>query len=187
MKKKLAKLGVPRFDSYKCDYYDFHENNNELMNFLKMYGSFVILTLPRVKGLIKAYKVSVKTFEDCKRFLQEHVLTEHDKYDVSIVEHEYDNGSGCIISNGSKVLIDIGDCGLDELSYGYNPDASATYCDGKINYSTTDAEKIAIIDKALNHITKDGKPMKGYFEFLITRKNEIRFWDYKDKEAYYRI
>lgn len=184
--RRLRTLGIPVLDIIHIDYVDFHENNEDVLNFIKKHGDVVIMTIPRKKDLLKAYKIGIYSFEDCKKFLDENIVSDHELYCISLTEHQKNIGSGIIISGDNKVVVEIADSYLDDLTYGKSTPVGCVIENGNFNFNTSDTVKQEIMRNALEYIKKDGEFIKGYFEFILVKGNKVIFFDYKENEAYWR-
>ena len=188
-------------------YSQFSRDNSALMGFLFRYPSFCIRAIPDTQELPRRFKIGVKSFEDCQEFLREHVLPEKkDSYTVLITEYGQEkpaNLSGIVISREHDALIEVGECGLDELSHGEKiiPVSGEFAFHGgnhfrSMRYNTKDAEKRELMWRALQYLRRDLPSdsdnfpnfdfMKGYFEFVVVEEDQIRFLDYKVNEMYLR-
>jgi len=199
--QRLKNSGLPVFNDFQLPYSQFNRNNVELTNFLSIYKGFVIRLLPNTKKIPRKYKIGVKSFEECKNFLEKSAEGE-DKwiYIVLLTEYELSKGSGIIISNPREVRVEIGDFGIDELSHGKDPLISCLidltgigHITDKMQWGknkwTLENEREVL--RSLRHIelTRDiFNPlyMRGYFEFVISEDKRIRFLDYKTNENYLR-
>ncbi|MEE9525572.1 MAG: hypothetical protein V3V78_03125 [Candidatus Woesearchaeota archaeon] len=196
--KRLIDSGLPAFDRMKIGYHEFTEEN--VGEFLSEYERFIVRALP-AKGrsdLPRRPKIGVKTYEECKKFLNElfsgELKGEEDNYNVSLVEIAENKGSGIIISRSNDVLIEIGSCGLMELSHGADPDLSCRIDLAGIGHITDkmcwgkgkDEKTVRSVLKYIELTRDNFSPlfMRGYFEFVITNKNDIKFWDYKVNDMY---
>lgn len=134
-------------------------------------------------------------------------------YIISITEYEENTLGGVIISSDKfliaeariatkdpKTLKQVG--GLSGLCEGENPDLSLT-----IDFTQTGTLLDAMswipglnknnqhineaMQKALDYLRQSDDVFhpefrKGYFEWVTTKSNRIRFWDYKDKPIFYK-
>ena len=187
---RLKEFGLPVLNTLNVDYKDFHENNLEVMNYIKKFGDFVVLTIPRKKGLNKGYKIGLKTFLDIKEFVESSIVSEHELYYISLIEHRKNIASGIMISSYDKVVIEVADCYLDELSYGRVTPFQGIYdfLNKKMCYSSYNVEnevKRKLVDDALNYIKRDNDFIKGYFEFIVVEGNKIIFLDHKMNTSYW--
>lgn len=203
--RRLIESGLPVFDRFETPYSDFFKQNKALMKFLSRYNSFIIRALP-VKGkndLPRRPKIGLHSFEECKKFLlklfsEDKAMVGNEKfYNVSLVEHAKNRGSGIIVSNPRKVLVDLGKCNLEQLSHGYNPTLSCNIDLTGVGHITDKIKWLIegnprdkeIMWKALRYIelsrdTFNPYYMRGYFEFIILEKDRIVFWDYKINPMY---
>lgn len=205
--KRLVKLGIPVFDRLEqIPYKEFTEENKRVTAFLEKYDRFVVRAIP-IKGksdLPRRPKIGVYTFEECQAFLDElfsqdpKLIGQEENYNVSLVENEPTIGSGIIISNPPKeVLIEVSSDGLDVLSHGeVDPPLSCRidlkglgHITDKLHWERKNPRLVDTMWKALRciELSRDNfNPhfKKGYFEFLVTEKERIVFWDYKANEAY---
>ncbi|MBR9691843.1 hypothetical protein GOV06_03570, partial [Candidatus Woesearchaeota archaeon] len=86
--QRLKNSGLPIFDDFRTPYSRFCKHNPELMDFLAKYPSFCIRALPNNPDLPRRFELGVKSFEDCKKFLDETLDPElGDRYDVLISEY----------------------------------------------------------------------------------------------------
>ena len=197
--ERLIESGLPRFDDFKIHYKEFKKGNKGLKGFLAKHKYFTIRAIPNTKDIPRRYKVGVGSFDECQKFLEKNIQKGKEGiYSILITEHEPTYKSGIIISRDKDVLIEIGDFQLDELSHGRTPSAGCTIdllIFGSINKKTTwhiqaSLENKSLVKKALNCI-KTGRNaldynfMKGYFEFVVTEKEDkIKFLDFKINEMY---
>jgi hypothetical protein len=213
--ERLLNSGLPVCKRIAIPYEKFSQKNKELIRFLSKYQSFVVRALPIPgKNLPRRPKIGLKSFQECSDFLanlfdQGKELHGKEKdYIISVVEHEPTIGSGIIISNPEKTLIEISDHSLAELSHGQVNDAVHgvfTFHNNNhfrsMRYSTEDIKKREFMWRALQYIRINPKSngltnsdifpeitfWAGYFEFVRTETDRIIFWDYKIKEGYLKI
>ncbi len=198
--ERLKQSGLPIFNDLRLPYSSFIKDNKKLMSFLFRYDAFCIRALPRTSDLPRKYdKDNICTFEDCLDFLLNKGVKKgrENDYDVLISGYEISLKSGIILSRDRYVNVEIGDCECDELSHGHDPCLSAIIDFRGIGH-ITDKTKWKIdgdymskqfMFNALRYIelSRDSfNPLykKGYFEFVLTTSNKIKFLDYKINEAY---
>lgn len=185
---RLKNLGVPVIDTIVVSLKEFNQNNSKLMEFFSKYNDFVLCIIPKIKDSEKTYKIGdLYSFEDCKNFIYKHITENEELYDISVTEHKLNLGSGIIISNDKKLVIEVADGYLDDLSYGRVVPVGCIIENGNHNFNTDDESKKDWMMKALNHIKEEEGHKKGYFEFIVVGDNEIRFFDYKINKAYTNI
>ncbi len=174
-----------------------------------------VLPVPEKKNLPRRYKMGgVYNFKDCKEFLDylfsndSELISNEKFYSISLAEHEFTDIGGNLVSNQQRVIIESKKSrknkgGLAALCEGENPDLSCIIdlsIPGHLNEKTSWIPEIneknrkisEIMLRTLSYIEliRDKfNPfyLRGYFEWLHTRKSDrIVFWDYKDKEIFYR-
>lgn len=205
---RLINSGLPTFDRFQVPYDQFREDNEGVIDFLAKYKQFIIRALP-IKGrpnLPRRPKLDgpVYTFEDCIKYLDilfskgRELEGKEGEYNVSLVENIPTKGSGIIMSRNQDLIIEISEENLADLSHGQGPTVWGHFANHNhhfksMRYHTEDFQQREFIWNALQFIRKDLptdsifpniKFTKGYFEFVITENNEVRFWDYKINEMY---
>jgi len=200
--ERLKQSGLPTFDDFIVPFGKFQRGNKDLEEFLAKYSGFVIRAIPNTKELPRRYKIGVYNFEDCQRFLEEHVQRENqDRYSVFLTEHEPTDWAGIIISRSKDVLIEVAQSGLDELSHGLVIPTGGHFVQHGQNhfrsmrYNTENVQERELMWRVLQYLRRDLPTdsdlfpnvdfMKGYFEFVKTQKTDkIKFLDFKINEAY---
>lgn len=215
--ERLVQSGFPYFKRIVIPYKVFIKEPKKLKEFMLKYKEFMIRVLPspEKKDLPRRYKIGgVYNFKDCKEFLNylfskdKELIGNQEFYNISLTEHEFTDIGGNLISNQQRVIIESkksnkNKSGLAALCEGQNPDLSCVidlsmqgYLNEKINWIpeiTDNNRKIfEIMLRALSYIElirdrSDPLYMKGYFEWLHTKKSDrIIFWDYKNQEIFYK-
>ncbi|MFA5173756.1 MAG: hypothetical protein WC438_01085 [Candidatus Pacearchaeota archaeon] len=193
--QRLKDFGLPVFDDFLCSSIKFSDKNKGLMKFLEKYSSFVIRAIPNSPNSPRRHKVGVHSFEECLDFLNE--INARKSYNILLTEHEPTNKGGIIISKISELIIELGK-NIEILEHGGDPTTSwfidltkpGYLRDKIIEYRKASEIDKQILNRALNYIDLNQTPfnsrfMRGYFEFVVTSKNnKIRFLDYKINEKY---
>ena len=199
--ERLRKSGLPQFNWLKLPYSEFNIQNTELIDFLSKYNGFVIRALPTEQGYKKGFTRRSKrgffSFEDCKDFLTSIIKTNRNYYDVGITNWEPTKCGGIIISKAENLRAEF-DIELDQLEHGETIPFISFLIDftklGHISDKTTHYLKQTFKNEKLSRkvldcltLNKDSfNPLfkRGYFEFVITKTNKIRFLDYKVNPMY---
>jgi len=198
--RRLKNSGLPIFDNLIISYKSFKKSNAQLKEFLSNYDSFTVRAIPETEDLPRRYKIGVHSFKECKNFLEQVIKKGNgDIYSVFLTVYEPNIKSGIIISKKDEVIVEVSDYVLDKFSHGEDPSSSCTIgltALGGISSKATWWKKGSpkdeeIIKKALEYITlgrsrSDFLFMKGYFEFIVTETNEIKFLDFKTAKGYLR-
>jgi len=203
---RLEASGLPTYKRFKLPYNDFSKEKQVIINFLNKYKSCLIRALP-IEGRSdlprRPKKGFVTSFEECEEYfttlfsIDKDLIGNEDFYYTSFVEVEKSIKSGVIISSLDRLLIEIGE-NLDKLSHGEEtPSASYIIDFTKIGYISNKENWIIegnqkdknLVKRALKYITLNRDSfnplfMKGYFEFVVTESDKIKFWDYKINKAY---
>ncbi|MFZ5955469.1 MAG: hypothetical protein ACOYT4_03510 [Nanoarchaeota archaeon] len=193
---RLKKSGLPTFEDYITPIEEFKDANVNLKRFLDSHKTFTVRAIPNTKELPRRYKIGVKNFEECISFLEKNIEGNRNNYTVFLTEYERNKYSGIIISNSQKVLIEIGQGNLDELSHGKDPlitcrinlDAIG-HMQNKIEWIRYNEQNKDLILRSLkylelNHDHFNPLYRRGYFEFIITEGDKIKFLDFKTNENY---
>ena len=194
--RRLENSGLPVYEGMVLHYLDFHSANKDLMDFLNKHYGFVVRAIP-LPSWPRRYKIGVRNFKECIDFLQGVVGGNGGLYSVYITGWEQQIKSGIIFSNPRKVIAEVGECGLDELSHGHNPVASCIIDLTGVGHITDKATWLKeggfkdqeFLWKALKHIELSRDSFnphyrKGYFEFAQTKSGRILFVDYKINSMY---
>jgi len=197
--RNLEKSGLPIYDSFRCLYIEFTETNKLLSEFIARYNGFVVraLPLPHRKDLQRKPKIGLCSFRECREFLKRAVEGNEQDYSVLISEWGPQDYGGILISGDRYIFGEIGR-GLDTLSFGHEtPLASFEIDRAKVGHLENKTEWKCKEDKraknflwkALYYIKKgsdnfDPYFIRGYFEFVVTETEKIRFVDFKDNERY---
>jgi hypothetical protein len=175
--KRLLKSGLPVYDRILVSYQKFSEQNRKVARFLSKYQSYVIRALPKSGEGLRRPKIGLKNYKECRDFLDSLFEPGGDlhgkerEYVVSLVEHEPAIGSGVIISNLERTVIEISEQGLDDLSHGKISDAiqgiydfHGIYPFREMRYSTEDPKKIELMQRAIDYIRNN--PLQMIWQFL---------------------
>lgn len=195
--KRLEESGLPVFSGLSVAYFNFKRENAELMIFLKScVEGIVIRALPNTPQHPRRYKIGVKGFEECEKFLRENVVSGAE-YNVYMSEWEPQDRSAIIISSPEKVLLEVGSCGLDELSHGGDTTLSFKIDLTKIGHLENkatwtkqgDSRDREVAKQALKEITLNPDSfnplyLRGYFEIVATTRGKVKFVDYKINQLY---
>ena len=200
--ERLKQSGLPTFDDFTIPFEKFQRGNRDLEEFLSKYGGFVIRAIPKTRKFPRRYRIGVHTFEDCQKFLAQHVRRQDEnKYSVFLTEYEPADWSGVIISRLKDVMIEVSQSGLDRLSHGQVTPEGGHFAQHDLNhfrsmkYNTENDQSRALMWRALQYLRRDLPSdsnlfpnvnfRKGYFEFVKTeRTDRIKFLDFKVNEAY---
>jgi len=201
--RKLESLGLPIETSYSCPYGAFDNSNELLARFMANKNLFCVRAIPikSKKDLPRKPKLGLRNFEECRSFLEEAVRGHEEEYSVLISEFSAQIYGGIIISSMPIIRGEIGKS-LVELSHsrenaivgfelnkmliGHMNDKISWRLDEK-NKDVKKAQDYLI--RALMHLrigddSFDPFFLRGYFEFVVKEKGDIKFVDYKDNEAY---
>ncbi|MFC2135648.1 hypothetical protein ACFLTH_13620 [Bacteroidota bacterium] len=200
--ERLKQSGLPTFNDLIVPFGKFQKGNKDLEEFLTKYEGFVIRAIPNTRELPRRYKIGVHDFEDCQRFLDQHVQVEYqDRYSIFLTEHEPTDWAGIIISRPHDVLLEVAQSGLDELSHGQVIPVGGHFAQHGQNhfksmrYNTENVQERELMWRALQYLRRDLPTdsdlfsnvdfMKGYFEFVKTQRTDrIKFLDFKVNESY---
>ena len=197
----LMNSDIPQYDCRILPYLEFNKENNELMQFFDMHlaqGEGVcVRALPTQEGIrngfTRKFKYGFLTFQDCTEFLKEKVKDDS-LYDVGLTSWiPSDYGIAIIsgIQDRKVILAEIGK-GVDTLTSGRETPLAGF---------TIDRSVVGHLEnKTVWHIDKDKKARDflwktvrkhiclgdgfnpfvryGYFEAVITQRDELRFIDY---------
>jgi hypothetical protein len=193
---RLANSGLPVYAVFGISYADFLKKPKSLIDFFNSYDMFCVRALPRTSQLPRRYKLRVKSLEEATEFLKSVVGNKIDIYDVLANEQQDQKFAGMIILKPDMATVEIGRSGLDRFSHGegkryvgiFNNEGLNKFRARKFlgNYKRPITLQIkTLMNRALRCI-KSTKIIdnKGYFEFIVTDKNEIKFLDYKISEGY---
>ena len=202
--KRLRNSGLPVFDDFSIPLAEFNLSNEHLKGFMSKYHGFVVRAIPNTKSLPRRYKIGVHSFGECEDFLSK-VVSKEDRhlYSVILTELEPTKKSGVIICRGEgEALIEISGGGLDKFSHGaLNPRAVGEMHFGRMRYfryaneghpkeimasdNPKDMDQRALIWRAFKCLKSALiYPLPGYFEFVVTETDKIRFVDFKTPEGY---
>lgn len=197
--RKLELLDIPIDLNYACPYSEFTKENKALTSFMKKYRYFCVraIPIPSRKDLPRKPKLDLRSFEECKSFIDEAVKCHENEYNVIISEFSPQIYGGTLISASRYVRGEIGKSLADLCLCKEVPLASFEIDRGKTGHITdktdwklqTDKRAKQALWKALMHITLkhdmfDPIMLRGYFEFVVKENLDIRFVDFKDNEAY---
>lgn len=197
--RKLELLDIPLDANYTCLYLEFKKENKELMDFMKQYKQFCVRAIPLAhrKDLPRRPKLDLRSFEECKDFVDEATKGHEKDYNVIVSEFSSQIYGGTLISASRYVRGEIGKSLADLCLCKELPLASFELDKGKIGYITdkiewklnTDNKAKSALWKALMYITLkhnmfDPIIHRGYFEFVVRKNMNIKFVDYKDNEWY---
>jgi hypothetical protein len=194
-----------RIDDYSLPTY--HKKFFEVELLLKDTKSFIdnydfvncyIQLYPKNAALKKYNKMNITSPEEILEFINEKIEKYYKNYFILISEFEPNLYGGSIMSNGSKIYLEM--CGGLQNQIAYGTTKTIGYAISETNVKTfsnaTEKEKI-IMDNVigfleLNSIPDQDKYLKGYFEFAITIAVDgvnprIVFFDFKDDASYYNI
>jgi hypothetical protein len=207
--KRLKESRLPMCEIYIIPYSDFINLPSHAEDFLNKYAEVVILAIPDTPLLPRAHKMGISSYDECKNFLiQEGTEQNKNHYSVVLINPEGKNKQGgIIISRDTSLLIEIVEGKVEDLSYGAAPSVGylidfteVGLLENKIIWykggSSEDKKLVRDILSCLtinpNSFSNSFNPFslrkspfrRGYFEFVITQKNEIKFIDYKENEMY---
>lgn len=187
-RERLKSFGLPVLDVLNVSYNEFVSKSYAVMEFIRKYGDLVVLTVPKKKGLSRSYRIGLKSYDEIKKFVDENILNDYDGYDISLIEHRVNIGSGIIISGDDRIVVEVADGYLDDLSYGKVIPFQGIYdfLSKNTSYSSNDEVKKRLINDSLSSIKRDNDFLKGYFEFIIVEGNRIIFFDHKENESYWK-
>jgi hypothetical protein len=207
--RRLKESGLPIFEDLIIPFLEFNEGNGAVSGFLAKHDSFVVRAIPDTKELPRRYKIGVKNFEECMQFLRENVRPEDGaKYSIFLTEFEPQTMAGAIISRGDDVLIEIARGNLDVFSHGGTTPIGEGHF-GQHGFSHTRCMRYSSRNKNFNRLlwntlqylrleddyddqdfnvrgfkSPQARFMRGYFEFVVTKRSGVKFLDYKVNEAY---
>jgi len=184
--KKLKRLIIDkeknlyRIKEYKLPCLDFlvSKNKSDITQFLNRYKSIVARAMPLNDKNVRKYKTDIRSFEEYLSFIGD---IELDYYQIILSEYVPCKYAGAIISNSNNTVIELLKGTHDELVHGIStPFTSYVDFTGKITYSKEMSRKEKnIVWKTLKTINiSKGNYLKGYFEFLITTEEKLKFIDY---------
>ncbi len=190
---------MPIFLGLSISYPEFNNQNKTLIDFLRVCDKgIVIRALPNTPKYPRRYKIGVRGFEECVRFLEESIAPGIE-YTIYMTEWEPQDRSAIIISSPERVLLEVGSCGLDELSHGGETNLRLGVNFTKIGHledktswlKQGDPRDRQVASQALKEITLNPDSfnplyMRGYFEIVGTTSGKVRFIDYKVNEMYLR-
>jgi hypothetical protein len=195
--ERLKNSGLPVYADISFKATDFSLDNKKLASFLSKYKEVTIRALPKTPDLPRRYKICAKNYKECMDFLEQEVPeNKKEDYKILLTEYQPSNSSGIIILRKDTAIVEIAEAGLDAFSH--DEALCHTGIFGISEYHKFRKIKIKSPKKgriknkiknamyaSLNCITKAQLPQaEGYFEFLITQKQEIKFLDYKTSQAY---
>lgn len=199
---RLKQSGLPLSEDFIVPFEKFNRGNKNLERFLAKYESFVIRAIPKTPELRRRYEIGVHNFNDCQIFLNKNVSEENKKkYSIFLTEYEPTGWSGTIISRPNDLLIEVSQSALDKLSHGEVTPVGGHFAHHGLNhfksmrYNTKNIQEREIMWDALQYLRINSPTdsnlspnidfMKGYFEFIRTKKTKrIKFLDFKINEAY---
>ena len=201
--ERLKRSNLPIFADFSCHVNNFDEQNKELCFFLDKYDQFIVRALPNTRNLPRRHKLGVKSFNECRQFLNEVIgKDDEEKYSVLMTENEEPKWVGAIIVRDEGALIEVGKSkNLNDVVHGHiNPHLGRFAYHGfnhyrSMRYATRNFDAREVMWRALNFLRYDFISdsdlfpeisfRKGYFEFVLTEKtNKIKFLDYKVNEGY---
>ncbi|MDD5253720.1 MAG: hypothetical protein PHG05_01270 [Candidatus Nanoarchaeia archaeon] len=198
--RRLKGSGLPIYDFIIVHVEDIKAGDPLVSNFLNKYPRFVVYAIPNTKEMPRRYKLNLKSFEECNNFLRE-TINPRDCKKYTIILEDYGVGDkigGVIISKNSEVLIEAAEGTLEKMSHGDIPLFLSCKIDlGKVGHIENKMEwfigknnlNMKFVRFIIDYIdlAKDifnPHLMKGYFEFIITNNDELKFLDYKINEMY---
>ncbi|MFA7708081.1 MAG: hypothetical protein WCX73_03965 [Candidatus Pacearchaeota archaeon] len=208
--ERLKKSGLPQYDWFVLPYRDFSQKNNNLTSWMNKYTQkgegFCIRAIPTEegikKGLTRKPKFGYLSFQYCINFLNEKTRdTGKEDWNIIMSNWEEDNYGGVIISGDRFVIGEISS-NLEKLtSMEQTPLAGFIFDRGGLGYITdktkwmdNSQEKAkSVLWKTFFNNIKQGDDnfnpslLKGYFEFVYTKTDKIRFLDFKENEQYIKI
>ena len=195
--ERLRNSGLPILENLAINYLDFLKTPRRLRSFFQDHGLFAIRALPRTSQLPRRYKLGVESLEEATKFLSS-AINDKKIYDILMTKQQPQKYSGIIILKPDQAVIEIGRLGLDRFSHGDGKRYVGDFDNEGINkfrvrgfsgnYELPIGPKIkTLMNRALRCI-KSSKEIcnKGYFEFIVTGKNKIKFLDYKVAEGYFK-
>jgi len=194
---RLKLSGLPIYKDFSLSYLRFIEKPRDLISFLNRYEMFVVRALPSTSNLPRRYKKGVKDYRQASEFLNSVINPrKKDLYTILITEQEPQKFAGLIALRPDSAIIEVGMSGLDNFSHGLGKRWVGCFDNEGINkfrareyktsYKIPINEKIKeIMNKALIYIKRSKRiHNQGYFEFIVTKDDEIKFVDYKINKAY---
>lgn len=207
--ERLKTSGLSQSPLITMPFQDFKYENPQVAEFyeksLADKRTFCARAMPNAEGLKRGLKRQPKrglvSFRECLDFLQGFIGKNSDFYDAGISSHFVNLYGGVIISGamGGRLVYGEISKNLDKLTSGEEePIAGFTFDRAKLGH---------VENKVIWHIER-GKRAKaflwktfcryillgedrfnpiiwsGYFEFVLSRKGEAEFLDYKFREAY---
>lgn len=195
--ERLRDSGLPIYEDIKLSYQDFLKNPVKIKEFLQTYGNVCVRALPRTSKLPRKYKLNVKSLEEATEFLDSSVQ-DPKIYDILVSEQQAQKYSGVIILTPDTATIEIGKSRLDRFSHGDGKRYVGTFDniglnkfkpkDFSGNYKLPINLRIKTLMNRALHCIKSSKEIcnRGYFEFVVTDQNDIKFLDFKVAEGYFK-
>jgi hypothetical protein len=197
--QRIKDANLPHFEDFFLDYLNFSLDNPSLLTFLSECESIVLRAIPKISKLPKRHVIGDLSFRQCRDFLKKVIpKNKKDHYQIFLTRHEITNKSGIIISKPKKLILEMGDFGLDDLEHGRTPSLAYLIDFYKLGHLENKETWLKegnpylrkIGKKALDYIRINPDSfnplfLRGYFEFVVTeKKNQIKFLDYKIDEMY---
>jgi hypothetical protein len=197
--QRLKDSGLPRFQDIQIPYNQFNNKNKSLLDFLLKYEQYVVRAIPNTMEFPRRYKIGVKSLQECQNFLKEVIEPKNTSiYTIFLSENEPIEWGGTIISSEYEafpgqygVCIEMARANQDAVSHGevkvihgrlgFLPDCPCT-----MYYTTEKPYERELMWRVLSKIRlgSDFVFMRGYFEFAVTQKGKIVFFDYKINKNY---
>jgi hypothetical protein len=204
---RLRKSNLPQFNWFDLPYNAFTQDNAPLMDFFAHNFSkgdvHCVRALPNEDGRNKGYTrkpfQGLRGFEDSKKVLEQVIKSEEEKFwDISITSNPPAQPYGGVIFVGRRQVIGEISGKLDKLTaMEENPYASFIWdraepgrYEATLNWLLEgNEESRKTLLKALRYlICTKGEDipiiLRGYFEFVVSGKGEIKFLDYKTSDNY---
>ncbi len=191
----LKSLSLPRYADITIPGNDFVYKNSSLVDFLQKNKKVVIRALPNTSLLPRRFNIGVSGLEECMEFKKKFVGNNSCQYTFLLSEIEDQTYCGTIILSDEKGICEIVE-GSNHTMLAQGEKTPIEYATfntfGRILFSSleytmnSDEHIKTYICQALGFVNKTGIEV-GYFEFVITESQGIKFIDYKQNKAYYNL
>lgn len=173
---------VKNFDTYKSSF---------------LFPQYYAQVYPQISGLKKYSVMGVTDLAEVISFLYENIADNFSQYILLISEFEKNVYGGSVMSDGSRVMVDLTEGLQNQIAYGSKASFSCVAEEsGKISFSGEYTEFVKeMFMEILDSIVILGSPekqrfLKGYFELAFTQKlmeEDLRlvFFDYKADPRFY--
>lgn len=193
---RISAMGLPTYDRLILNPEEFLENIKQYEETFR-YQAYYSQVYPQVSGLGKFNLMNFSALSELVPFLYEKLGRYMNRYTLLISEFEENVYGGSMMSDGTRVFIDITEGLQNQISYGNGAAYSCIAEDsGEVIFKDSYACSVVLLfEEILDSVIVLGSDSRmsflpGYFEFAFTRKDKgdmlrLVFFDYKTDMSFY--